>query len=365
MKYKINRDLLLKPLQRVSGVVGRSQTLSILSNVLLQVDDNQLSITGTDLEVEMIAQIPLENAEPGEITVPAKRLVDIVKELPDKAEIEFALNGQHLNVSAGRFKSTLSTLPVTDFPVVEKAAMETALRLNSKAFKQLLDKTAFAMGQEDVRYFLNGMLIELAPGSIRVVATDGHRLATALFAIDHDCGDKQIIVPRKGVLELQRMLGEIDGDVQITMNANHLCVDSADCNLTTKLIDGRYPDYDRVIPKNGDKEVIVDRLELRQALTRTAIFSNEKLRGIGVVLQTASLVLSANNPEQEKAEETVNVDYTGEGLETGFSAHYLQDVLNILAIDKVKIVLHDTNSSALIGDPNDADTIYVVMPMKL
>lgn len=366
MKFKVSRDTLLKPLQQVTGVVERRQTLPVLSNVMMVVDESNLSMTGTDLEVEMIARLPLEGAEPGEITVPAKKLMDIVKELPDKADVEFTLKDQRLSVSSGRFKSTLSTLPVNDFPSVETAqASATTLEVNSKSFKQLLDKTAFAMAQQDVRYFLNGMLIEISQGMIRSVATDGHRLATSKLDIEHNCEDQQVIVPRKGVIELQRLLNEIEGDVRLTLTENHLCAESSAFVMTTKLVDGRFPDYDRVIPKNGDKNVIADRMELRQALNRTAILSNEKFRGIRVNLASGNLMLSANNPEQEEAEETVNVDYEGESIEVGFNVHYLQDVLNVLEADQVKLVLHDANSSALVGEPEDEDSIYVVMPMKL
>lgn len=366
MKLRVNREALLKPLQQVAGVVERRQTLPVLSNVLLQIDGDRLSLTGTDLEVEMIGHVPLESSEAGEVTVPARKLVDICRELPENAEIECVLSGQRLSIKAGRFKSTLSTLPADDFPAVDRAMAEMTTTLDSKIFKRLLDRTAFAMAHQDVRYFLNGMLMELGGSYLKTVATDGHRLAMSTLTLDSASSDsRQVIVPRKGVLELQRMLNEVDGDVVVAIGANHLTAEAGNFSLTTKLVDGRFPDYDRVIPKNGDKVILADKGELRQALNRTAILSNEKFRGIRVNLSSGILQLSANNPEQEEAEEAVTVDYEGAELEVGFNVGYVLDVLNVLDCEQVKVTLHDANSSALIEDPSDDESIYVVMPMKL
>ncbi len=366
MKFSLNREALLRPLQQVSGVVERRQTLPVLANVLLQVSTDQLSMTGTDLEVELVGRVPLTGAEAGDITVPARKLMDICREIPDKAEIDFELSGSRLEIRSGRFRSTLSTLPAVDFPSVDRAAVELSSSFDSKAFKKLLDSTSFAMAQQDVRYFLNGMLIEVGEGMVKSVATDGHRLAMSQqTANTTNEGVKQVIVPRKGVLELQRLLNELEGDVDIAIGANHLCASSAEYTLTTKLVDGRFPEYERVIPKNGDKIVYADRQELRQALNRTAILSNEKFRGIRVNFSKGVIQLSANNPEQEEAEETVSVEYDGESLEIGFNVSYLQDVLGILESDKVRLTVHDANSSALVENPDDEDSVYVVMPMKL
>ncbi len=365
MKITINREELIKPLQQVGGVVERRQTLPVLSNVLLQVEGNQLSITGTDLEVELVGRLSVEDAEPGEVTVPARKLIDICRELPESAEIKLELKEQRLQIVAGRFRSALSTLPASDFPSVDKSSSEMSLQLDAKHLKRLIDRTSFAMAQQDVRYFLNGMLFEVSGDSVRTVATDGHRLALCSFESDNNAETQQVIVPRKGVLEIQRLLNELNGDVSVTIGSNHLCLESSEFTLTTKLVDGRFPDYDRVIPKNGDKTVFADRLELRQALNRTAILSNEKFRGIRVNLSSGILQLSANNPEHEEAEESVTVDYEGDDLEVGFNVSYIQDVLSVLEGDKVKITLHDSNSSALLEEPENEDSVYVVMPMKL
>ena len=366
MKFSINREKLLRPLQQVAGVVERRQTLPVLSNLLLQARDGELALTGTDLEVELIARLEVTVADPGEITVPARKLVDICREIPEQADIEFMIQEGRLEIRSGRFRSTLSTLPAVDFPSVDQSTPELSVELDSKAFKKLLDRTAFAMAQQDVRYFLNGMLIELGSGHVRSVATDGHRLALSDLAVDTlDGAVKQVIVPRKGVIEIQRLLQELDGNVSISLGSSHLCAVSPMFTLTTKLVDGKFPDYDRVIPRSGDKLVLADKLELRQALSRTAILSNEKFRGIRLALSSGQLQLSANNPEQEQAEETVSVDYQGESLEVGFNVSYLQDVLNAIENERVRITLHDANSSAVIEDPVLEDATYVVMPMKL
>jgi DNA polymerase-3 subunit beta len=366
MKFSVNRELLLKPLQQVAGVVERRQTLPVLSNLLLIVTGNRLSMTGTDLEVELIGRLEVVSSEDGEITVPARKLVDICREIPERADIEFSLKENRLEIRSGRFRSTLSTLPAVDFPSVDQASPEVTAEMDSKAFKKLLDQTAFAMAQQDVRYFLNGMLIELGNNQVRAVATDGHRLAMSdLEQEGLDGQAKQVIIPRKGVIEIQRLLQEVEDKVVVAIGSSHLGVTSSIFTLTTKLVDGKFPDYDRVIPKDGNKVVLADRQELRQALSRTAILSNEKFRGIRVSISTGQLQLSANNPEQEEAEETVSVDYQGDKLEVGFNVSYLQDVLAVIGNDKVRLTLLDANSSAVLEDPEREDAVYVVMPMKL
>ena len=366
MRFSVNRELLLKPLQQVAGVVERRQTLPVLSNLLLQVSGTRLSMSGTDLEVELIGKLDVITPEDGEITVPARKLVDICREIPEKADIEFSLNENRLEIRSGRFRSTLSTLPAVDFPSVDQSSAEITAELDSKCFKKLLDQTAFAMAQQDVRYFLNGMLLELGNNKVRAVGRDGHRLAMSDLEQDDIGGPaKQVIVPRKGVIEIQRLLQEVEDNVVVAIGSSHMCVTSSTFMLTTKLVDGKFPDYDRVIPKDGDKIVLADRQELRQALSRTAILSNEKFRGIRVSISKGQLQLSANNPEQEEAEETVSVEYEGESIEVGFNVSYLQDVLGVIGNEKVRLTLHDANSSAVLEDPVREDAVYVVMPMKL
>ncbi len=366
MKFSVNREALLRPLQQVVGVVDRRPTFPVLSNVRLQVDDKSLALTGTDLEVELIGNVDVTTVTSGEVTVPSRKLVDICRQLPERCTIEFSLLEERLEIRSGRFRSTLSTLPADGFPSVERTVDELTVRLDSKALKKLLDRTAFAIAQQDVRVFLNGMLLEFGEGIIRSIATDGHRLAmNGLGVPGLGQVDQQVILPRKGVLELQRLLQEVDGDVEISVGSNHLGAASDEFSYTTKLVDARFPDYRGVIPRGGDKVIVADKEELRQALGRTAILSNEKFKAVRVSFSDGTIQLSANNPEQEEAEETVSVEYQGEAVEIGFNVSYLQDVLGVLEGTQVRITVHDANSSALLEEPDNDDSLYVVMPMKL
>ena len=366
MKFTVDREKMIRPLQQVAGVVERRQTLPILSNLLMKVSDGKLSMTGTDLEVELVSLLDVDVEEPGEVAVPARKIVDICRELPEGAEIDFAAGEGRLVIRSGRFRSTLSTLPPEDFPTVDLSAGELTVDIAGKQLRKLLARTAFAMAHQDVRYFLNGMLVELGNGRIRSVATDGHRLALGdLLEPALSPVPKKVIVPRKGVMELQRLLQDIENNVRLSVGSTHLSVLSDTLTLTTKLIDGKFPKYGRVIPRDGEKVVIADREALRQALSRTAILTSEKLRAIRVVLSAGQLQLVANNPEQDEAEDMVSVEYEGDGLEVGFNVVYLQDVLSTLECEKVRITLHDADSSAVIEDPEKQDSLYVVMPMKL
>ena len=370
MKFSIARDALIKPLNLVAGVVERRQTLPILSNVLLALEDKTLSLTGTDLEVELIGRVELEAAGvDGEVTVPARKLVDICKSLPESSTIEFSLEGGKATVKAGRSRFTLSTLPAADFPAVESGAGSVALSLDQSLVKQLIDGTAFAMAQQDVRYYLNGLYLEILGGRLRVVATDGHRLALATGPALVEATDTGVIIPRKGVLELSRLL---DGSVplELAIGTNHIRATNEQFTFTSKLVDGKFPDYERVIPKNADKSVIGERGELKQAFTRTAILSNEKYRGVRLKLSENSLDITANNPEQEQAEEAVGVQYTGTELEIGFNVSYLLDVLSVLEQPQVRLSLSDEASSALLENAEppsegEPERLYVVMPMRL
>jgi len=367
MQFTIQREALLKPLQLVAGVVERRQTLPVLSNVLLVVDGNTLSLTGTDLEVELIGRLTLEEpAEAGEITVPARKLMDICKSLPDEASINFRVEGGKAVVKAGRSRFTLATLPATDFPNVEDSAGSMSFAIGQNKLRRLIERTGFAMAQQDVRYYLNGMLLEINAGRLRAVATDGHRMAMCTVDANIDYQEKyQLIVPRKGILELARLLSEADDLINIVLGSHHIRATTGDFTFTSKLVDGKFPDYERVLPRGGDKVVIADRQALRNAFSRTAILSNEKYRGIRLMLSDSLLKIQANNPEQEEAEEDAVVDYSGSPLEIGFNVSYLLDVMNVLGEEQVRIILSDANSSALIQEAESDDSLYVVMPMRL
>lgn len=367
MKFSISREALLRPLTLVAGVVERRQTLPVLSNVLLNASETELSLTGTDLEVELIGRVePSGIEESGSVTVPARKLMDICKSLPEQSEITVTIEESRALLRAGRSRFTLSTLPAAEFPSIDEGQGETELTLPRRTLKQLIDATGFAMAQQDVRYYLNGMLFELSDQLVRTVATDGHRLAVCSRPTEVSLETPQrLILPRKGVVELSRLLDDSDEPITLMLGTSHLRARTGAYTFTSRLVDGKFPDYERVIPKGGDKQILAERGELRQVLSRTAILSNEKYRGVRLNLEAGNLRVLANNPEQEEAEENVAIDYPGSALEIGFNVGYLIDVLNVLDTDQVQITLSDPNSSALLEAPGGSDAMYVVMPMRL
>ena len=368
MKFTVKRDALLGPLQLVTGVVERRQTLPVLANILMVLTEDNLSVTGTDLEVEIVGRLPLESViEPGEITVPARKLVDICRSLPDAAVIEITLDeSQRLHIKSGRSRFTLSTLPANDFPSTDISEGDIQFTCAQALIKRLIDRTSFAMAQQDVRYYLNGMLWEAENNLLRCVATDGHRLAMCTKELDIQVPAKvQSILPRKGIVELSRLLKEESASVTVTLGTHHVRLQTTDYTLTSKLVDGKFPDYERVLPKGGNNILLGNRDELKQAFGRTSILSNEKYRGVRLSLEEGLLNIVANNPEQEEAEEQVVVDYSGDNIEIGFNVSYLQDITNVLSSENLKLTLSDANNSALLEEPETGDSAYVVMPMRL
>lgn len=366
MKFRIQREALLKPLQLVSGVVERRQTLPVLANVMLTADRNGIGLTGTDLEVELVARVKADVEEEGETTLPARKFLDICRTLPDQAMLDIVVEGERAHVRSGRSRFALSTLPAADFPAVETMHAVREFAMPQSTLKQLLERTHFAMAQQDVRYYLNGLMLELAQGRLRAVATDGHRLALCEGMVDVAvAGVHQVIVPRKGVVELMRLLNDTDEVTQVTVGTNHIKVSMPDFGFTSKLVDGRFPEYERVIPKECDKVVVAEREALRQALTRASILSNEKYRGVRMQLLAGVLRVMAHNPEQEEAEEEMEVEYTGSELEIGFNVTYLLDALGAVGTDKVAVGFTNANSSCLIQAVDGGQCRYVVMPMRL
>ncbi len=366
MKIKLSRSALLKPLQQICGVVERRQTMPALANVLMQVQDGTLRLTTTDLEVELRASLSCEMTDPGEATIPARKLLDICRALPEDAQINITLEDGRARIISGRSRFTLLTLPASEFPVLEDIEAKHDFALPQRDLKNLVERTAFAMANQDVRYYLNGLLLEVSANKLRAVATDGHRLALC----DHDMAQAtdathQVIIPRKGIHELLRILSEDDEQAEVQLSDNHIRVSLSSLRLTSKLIDGRYPDYNRVVPREGDKTLLVDREAFRQALIRASILSNEKYRGIRLVLNEATLKIQAHNPEQEEAEEEIEVEYGGEELEVGFNVTYLLDALSVIDSAQVETVLKDANSSALLKNPTSSKAVYVIMPMRL
>lgn len=367
MKFTVSREELLKPLQLVAGVVERRQTLPVLANVLMVLEGDRLSLTGTDLEVEIVARVHLaQMGESGETTVPAKKFVDICRSLPEGAEIQITEEEDRVTLKSGTSRFVLSTLPSSNFPNVEQGAGQLQFSCPQATVKQIIDSTSFAMAQQDVRYYLNGMLWEVQDQQLRCVATDGHRLAMCVKPVDVVVADKvQAVVPRKGIMELSRLLLDEDVGVEITLGDKHMQVATESFTFTSKLVDGKFPDYGRVLPRGGNNHLFADRLKLRQAFSRVAILSNEKYRGVRLTLSDGSMVLVANNPEQDEAEEQLAVDYTGDNLEIGFNIGYLLDVTGVLGSDNIKISFVDANTSALIESPEGGDATYVIMPMRL
>jgi DNA polymerase-3 subunit beta len=365
MKLRAARDVLLKPLQAVIGVVERRQTMPILSNVLLVAREGELLVTATDLEVELVASAEVAVETGGEITVSGRKLLDICKALPEGSDIDISLSGEKLVVRSGRSKFSLVTLPAAEFPSVEDIKAGQTIKVSQEVLGRLIEKTHFSMAQQDVRYYLNGMLLETGGKHLRAVATDGHRLALYEAEIDGAALDEQqVIVPRKGVLELQRLL-DGDGTLNIELGANHVRIQLKGIRFTSKLIDGRFPEYDRVIPKESSNELKADKASLRSALQRTAILSNEKYRGIRLIIRDSGVVIQAHNPEQEEAEEELEVTYSGEDIEIGFNVNYLLDALGAVDGDEVTLSVLDSNSSCLIRQPGSDEGKYVVMPMRL
>ncbi|MEW8013501.1 MAG: DNA polymerase III subunit beta [Candidatus Sedimenticola endophacoides] len=366
MKISTDRDTLLKPLQLVGGVVEKRQTLPILANVLINTGKDGMTLTATDMEVEMSTHAKVECDTEHDLTLPARKLLDICRSLPEHATIHINVEGDRAVLRSGKSRFTIGMLPAQDYPAIDPALSSELFTLTQKKLKHLIDKCHFAMAQQDVRYYLNGMLLEVGDGQVRTVATDGHRLALSETEFDDPNGiDLQVILPRKAVIELSRLLEESDNPVEIEISSNHIRFRMQETVFTSKLIDGKYPDYQIVIPTGSDKQVFSNREMLRQALQRTSILSNEKYRGIRFHFTSGLLQLLAHNPEQEEAEDQIEIDYDGEELIIGFNVGYLIEVLNVIDSEQVCMHLSDANNSCLITNKDDDSNRYVIMPMRL
>ncbi len=366
MQFAIQREVLLKPLQQVVGVIERRQTLPVLANFLVRAQAGTVSFTGTDLEVEMVATTAAEDVAEGEITIPARKLFDIVRALPDGVNISLKLSGERVQMQAGRSRFTLATLPASEFPTVDAIEVVDRVTVPEAVLKDLIERTAFAMANQDVRYYLNGMLLELDTGSLRCVATDGHRLALAETEVATGAGARrQVIIPRKGITELSGLFESGEGEVELQFGRNHLRVSRGDVVFTTKLIDGRFPDYEAVIPIGADKKVELPRDVLRMALQRASILSNEKYRGVKLEVNPGVLRIIAHNPEQEEAVEELEAETRVDDLSVGFNVGYLMDALAALQNDTVRLNLRDAQSSCLIQGGEDETARHVIMPLRL
>lgn len=366
MHILVEREKLLAPVSLVAGVVERRQTLPILAYLLLRASESSVTMVGTDLEVEMVATVEGRVQEGGEVTVPARKLLDICRALPEGSELTMAKQGAKLIVKAGKSRFTLSSLASTDFPKVETETFPFTFTIPSAKLKHVLESTAFCMALQDVRYYLNGLYMELEDRHIRAVATDGHRMAVTELTQDQKAPNStQFILPRKAVQEALRLLPNDETPVNLMVGQNHLRLVVHDLMVTSKLIDGKFPDYRKVIPTAQTKTLLLDRGLFREALNRAAILANEKYRGVRLNLQPGRLAITAHNPEQEEAVEELEVDYSGEALEIGFNVTYLADAASAIDSSEVHLGLSDASSSCTLKSPSDSATQYIVMPMRL
>ncbi len=366
MQIKINRETLLKPLMNVTGIVERRHTLPILSNLLLEAKNNQLQLTATDLEMQI--SLNVENNFNGELstTISAKKFLDICRSLPESADIDMITNDSRMTVKAGKSRFNLQTLPAADYPVMTKATGQGVnITISQIALKKLFKQVEFAMAQQDIRYYLNGLLLEVIEDSLNVVGTDGHRLSFSSIKLNQSYDKTDVILPRKTVIELIKLLNDSEEEVVIEINAGQVNFAFSDIRLISKVIDGKFPDYHRVIPTGHQNTFSVNRLAVLTAMQRASILSNEKYRGIRMVLSNNNLKLISTNTEQEEAEEELEIEYVQDSLDIGFNVTYLIDVLNNVSDENINFSFADANSSCLITVPNDQNYKYVVMPMRI
>lgn len=364
--FKGPRDQILAPLQSVCGIVEKRHTLPILSNVLMEKDGERLTLLATDIEIQIRTGTATGGPEKTALTVGARKLQDILRSLPESAEVSLTLDEKRLQLKAGKSRFNLQTLPAEDFPRMATAdGKQTKLTLTQKQFKRLLGLVQYSMAQQDIRYYLNGLLVVVAGGELRVVSTDGHRLAYASETIGGEHERIDVILPRKTVLELSRQLADNDEPLEIVITPTQAQFRFGDIELVSKLIDGKFPDYERVIPQNHTKVIALDRDVLLHSLLRAAILTNEKFRGVRLVLSPGSLKIISSNAEQEEAQDEIEVDYQSDALDVGFNVTYLLDVLNNIGSDTVECRFADANSSALITLPGNDNFKYVVMPMRI
>lgn len=368
MKISIKREFLLKTLQLVAGVAEKRQTLPILSHILITIENNKMTMVGTDTEVELCGLLYLESGIDCQvqITLPGKKFLDVCRALPENSIVELTIDNNRINVVSGRSRFVFNSLPVQDFPCTPDQEKILEFQITQKSLRQLIQKTSFAIPQQDVRQYLNGLLIEVKNGAINTLATDGHRLAMDSIALSiADNSFAQVIVPRKGVLELLRLLEDSTAEVLVSLNNNFICIKSNDFILTSKLINGNFPNYNKIIPKRGDKNIEVNCQELKQALMRVGILSNELFRSVRFDLTSGNLVLTTNNPTQEEASEELSVVYQDEKLNSVFNIGYFVDVLNAVGTEKIIISFKDSDSGVIVEESGgNSNCLYVLMPIR-
>jgi DNA polymerase-3 subunit beta len=364
---KTHRDTLLRPLQVVSGIVERRHTLPILANILIRKDGERVSFLSTDIEVQITTHANVgSGSEVAATTVAARKLLDILRALPDGDDVALSLANKRMTVQSGKSRFALQTLAAEEFPTVAQAEQYSAtVTLPQKTLKHLFNMVHFAMAQQDIRYYLNGLLLVVDGKNVIAVATDGHRLAFCQVEVDQEFPRQEVIIPRKTIIELQRLLEESDETVQLDIASNQVRLTFADIELVSKLVEGKFPDYTRVVPKGYKNDFTIDRDRLLRSLQRAAIMTSDKFKGVRCVISPGSMKISSTNADQEEAVDELEIDYGGDSIDIGFNVSYLLDVLNNLKCDNVNIALGDANSSALITIPDNADFKYVVMPMRI
>jgi len=364
--FKGPRDQLLSPLQAVCGIVEKRHTLPILSNVLMEKVGEKLTLLATDIEIQITTHTPTVGTEKAAMTVGARKLQDILRSLPDTAEVSLALDDKRLQLKAGKSRFNLQTLPAEDFPRMATGdGQATRLVLTQKQMKRLLALVQYSMAQQDIRYYLNGLLLVAKGNELRMVATDGHRLAYAAEALTETPEPIEVILPRKTVLELSRQLSDSEDPLELLLTPTQARFSFGNIELVSKLIDGKFPDYERVIPQHHGKVIRLSRNELLHSLLRAAILTNEKFRGVRLLLAPGSLKIISSNAEQEEAQEEIEIEYAAEQLDVGFNVTYLLDVLNNVSEETIELHLADANSSALFILPGNDTFKYVVMPMRI
>lgn len=361
------RDALLKPIQAATGIVERKHTLPILSNVLIQNKDSQLHILATDLEIQIHTLASSNQENDFSFTTNAKKLQDILRALPNAdSTVQFDLDGNRLTLKSGKSRFNLQTLPATDFPTMNiSETTQTVFSLEQEVFKTMIAQVQYSMAVQDIRYYLNGLLMQVEGNQLCLVATDGHRLALSSTTIQQDLPKQEVILPRKTVLELNKLLNQPKEEIQIELLNNQVRFRCNETVIVSKIIDGKFPDYNRVIPLDNDKIFLINRQQLLGALERSAILANEKFRGVRLLLAPGSLRVVCSNNEQEEAQEELEIAYAGESLEASFNISYLMDVLRSLGSEDVQLAFGEANRSTLFTMPNDTNFKYVVMPMRL
>jgi len=364
---KSTRDTLLRPLQIVSGIVERRHTMPILANILIRKNGESVSFLSTDTEVQITTHANIGSGDDVTgTTVAARKLLDILRALPESGDVTMTLQNKRLAVQSGKSRFALQTLAAEEFPTVSVADTHNAsVTLPQKTLKHLFNMVYFSMAQQDIRYYLNGLLLVLDGSHIIAVATDGHRLAFCQVETEQQFERQEVIIPRKTIIELQRLLEESDEAVRLDIAASQVKLTFADIELVSKLVEGKFPDYTRVIPKGYKNDFTISRDELLRSLQRAAIMTSDKFKGVRCIIEPGVMKISSTNADQEEAVEELEIDYGGDSIDIGFNVTYLLDVLNNLKCDQVNIALGDSNSSALISIPDNGDFKYVVMPMRI